>query len=118
MKLLWPSRASRVRTRARRPRKRTLDARRRDLEGVAVAQLRELVGDALAQRERHAVGMVDEDAQRVPAQHLCEQHLHLRLGRGEAALDIRLQAAHPSLLLTTKKRASARLRNCAGEAPA
>jgi len=99
-------------------RERPLDAGRGHLEGILLTELGELVRHALAQVERDAVGMVDEDAQGVRADDLGEQHLHLRLGRGEAAFDIRLQAAHPSLLPTTKKRASARFRTCAGEPPA
>src|SRR3954454_444759 len=101
-----------------RLRERALDAGRGHLERIALTKLGELMGDALAQVERDAVGMVDEHAERVATDDLGEQHLDLRLGRGKAALDIRLQAAHPSLLPTTKKRASARFLTCAGEPPA
>ena len=45
---------------------RALGARRGDLQRVALADLRQRVGDALAQRERDAVGMVDEQPHRVP----------------------------------------------------
>jgi hypothetical protein len=38
--------------------------------------------------------VIDEEAQRVTADDLREQHLDLRLRRGKAGLDIRLQAAH------------------------
>ena len=99
-------------------RERALDAGRGHLEDIALTELGETMGDALAQLERHAVGMVDEDAERLRTDNLDEQHLDLRLGRGKAALDIRLQAAHPSLLPTTKKRASARFRTYADEPPA
>src|SRR4051794_6813423 len=98
-----------------RLRERALDAGRGHLERIALTELGELMGDALAQIERDAVGMVDEHAERVATDDLDEQHLDLRLGRGKAALDIRLQAAHPSLLPTTKKRASARFLTCAGD---
>src|SRR5215218_2815511 len=54
---------------------RALQSRRGDLEGVALAELGELVGDPLAQLERDAAGMVDEQAQGVAADDLCEQHL-------------------------------------------
>ena len=100
MKDAWPSRASRVRTRARRPRKRrkccglgqrTVDARRGDLERVALADRRELVRDALAELERDAVGMVDEQAQRV-AGDLGEQHLDVRLAGRELGFDLGLDA--------------------------
>src|ERR671929_206823 len=46
-----------------------------------------LMGDPLAELERDAVGMIDEQAQGVAADHFGEQYLHLRLGRGEAGLD-------------------------------
>ena len=45
---------------------RALGARRGDLERVALADRRELVRDALAQVERDAVGMVDEQAHACP----------------------------------------------------
>ena len=35
--------------------------------------------------------LIDEEAQRVAAHDLCEQHLDLRLSRGKAGFDIRLQ---------------------------
>ena len=41
--------------------------------------------DPLAELERHALGVVDEDAQRAPADDLGEQHLDLRLARRRAA---------------------------------
>jgi hypothetical protein len=75
---------------------RTPAAGRRDLERVALADVAEVVRHALAKIERHAVGMVDEEPQRLAADDLDEQHLHLRLCRGEAGLDLGLQAAHPS----------------------
>src|SRR5665811_240288 len=50
-------------------------ARRGDLERVALAQLAERCGDALAQCERDSVGMVDEHAQGADGNNLGKQHL-------------------------------------------
>jgi len=56
-------------------------------------------GDPLAQRERHAVGMVDvEPDERVP-HHLGEQHLDLGVGLGEPGLDLGLDGGHLRCLL-------------------
>ena len=49
-----------------------------------------MMGDPLAQRQRHAVGMVDEHAQGRPADHLGEQNLDFGLALGEPCLDIGL----------------------------
>ena len=93
----WPSCSSRVRTRARRPRnrrkcvglgQRTLGPGRGDLERVPLADLGQRVRDALAELERDALGMVDEQAHRAAAEHLGEQHLDVRLALGELALDL------------------------------
>ena len=83
-------------------------ARRGDLERVLLADLGQEVGDALAQVERDAVRVVDEQAQRVTADDLREEHLDIGRRLRETCLDICLQSAHRSSFLTTKKRASAR----------
>ena len=76
----------------RRLGQRALGAGRGDLERVALAKVVELHRDALAGRERDAVGVVDEDAQAAPADDLGEQHLDVRLGLGEAGFDVVLEA--------------------------
>jgi hypothetical protein len=73
---------------------RALGAGRGDLERVALPDLAEVPGDALAQTERHAVGMVDEQPDLLAAHHLGEQHLDIGLGRREKGLDAGLHAAH------------------------
>ena len=65
---------------------RTLAARRGDLQRVALAQLAQQRGDALAERERDAVGVVDEHAQAAAAEYLGEQHLDVGLAAARAAL--------------------------------
>jgi hypothetical protein len=49
---------------------RTLDARRGDLQRVALAQVGERQRDPLAKLQRDAFGMVDEHAQRATAENL------------------------------------------------
>ena len=73
---------------------RALDAGRGDLQRVALAQVVEQQRDALAQRQRDAVGMVDEHAQRAAAEHLGEQHLDVGLAVRETPLDICLHGCH------------------------
>ena len=117
-----------MRTRARRPRKRrkwsglrqrALDARRGDLERVALAHLGQRVGDALAELERDAVGMVDEDAQRVPPTTSASSTSTSRLALGEPALDLVLECRLRSRVLTKQKKwASAHFRKIAGPPPA
>ena len=73
---------------------RAVRARRGDLERVALTDLRQLVRDALAERERHALGVIDEEADGVATDELGEQHLDIRLARRERCLDLGLDAAH------------------------
>ncbi len=61
---------------------RTLAAWRGDLERVALAQVVQLGGHALAHRERDAVRVIDENAQAAAAEDLGEQHLDIGLGVG------------------------------------
>jgi hypothetical protein len=77
---------------------RALQPGRGDLEGVALAQVAELVGDPLAEVQRHAVRMVDEQPKRVGADDLGEQHLDVGRRRREAGLDVVLQAGHHCFL--------------------
>src|ERR1044072_4727030 len=74
----------------RRLRERTVDARRGHLERIALAERRQLVRDALAQLQRDALGVVDEEANRVPRD-LGEQHLDARLGGRELGFDVGLE---------------------------
>jgi hypothetical protein len=73
---------------------RTLDPRRGDLQRVVVAEHREVIGHPLAQVERDALRMVDEEAHEPTADHLGEQHLHLGLHLRQAGLDVGLNRAH------------------------
>ncbi len=74
---------------------RALGARRGNLERIALAQVGEQRGDALAKRERDAVGMVDEHAQRgvgaVRCQRLGEQNLDVGLAGREELFYLGLQ---------------------------
>src|SRR5215213_5184183 len=81
---------------------RALGARRGHLEPVALAHLGQQLGDALAQRERDALRVVDEEAHELAADDLREQHLHLRLRRCQPGLDVGLYRAHLSLVLQQK----------------
>jgi hypothetical protein len=47
--------------------------------------------------------MIDEEAHRLPAEDLGEQHFDIRRRLGETRLDVCLQAAHQSLLPDNKK---------------
>src|SRR3954451_2767693 len=82
---------------------RPLGPRRGALQGVALTQVGQRMRDALAEPERDAVGVVDEQPDGRSAQDLGEQHLDLGLADGEPSLDIGLDGAHGDLLLTTKK---------------
>ena len=90
---------------------RTLGAGRGDLERVALAHRRRCVGHALAQVERDAVGMVDEEAHEAAADDLGEQHLDVGLGLGEPGLDIGLDRAHVHLLSHEKSGRAPAFRN-------
>src|SRR5215212_10208327 len=81
---------------------RALGARRGHLEPVALAHLGQQLGDALAQLERDALRMVDEEAHELAADDLREQHLHLRLRLCQPGLDVGLYRAHMSLVLQQK----------------
>jgi len=83
-------------------------AGRGDLERVVLADLGQQVRDPLAEGDGDALGVIDEEAHGVAAEHLGEQHLDIRRGLRETRLDVCLQAVHQSSFLTTKKRASAR----------
>ena len=91
-----PARAGRGSGGSGRASQRPLAARRGDLERVVLADLREHAGDALAEVERHALGMVDEQPQRVTAEHLGEQHLDLRRALRQRGLDLGLHLSIPS----------------------
>ncbi len=100
VKLLWPSRASRKRTRALpaeeagvvlRLGQRAVLSRGGHLERVAVAVVGQVRGHALAQVERHALGMIDEQTQRGGCDDLGKQQLDVRFARGEPALDLGLK---------------------------
>ena len=91
---------------------RALAAGRGDLQRVALAQIAELQRDALAQRERHAIGVVDEHAQAPAAEDLGEQHLDVGLAERETPFDIRLYGCHQLAPLRKKKRACAHFRYC------
>ena len=53
-----------------------------------------MAGDALAESEVHAVGVVDEQPDLARRDLLGEQHLDLRLGGRETALDVVLYVLH------------------------
>src|SRR5581483_11521680 len=63
------------------------------LERVAVAVLGEQARDALAQRQRDAVGVIDEQSQDPGGDDLGQKDLDVRLARGESALDLGLKVA-------------------------
>jgi hypothetical protein len=65
--------------------------RRGDLERVLEEQLAQVRGDPLAQRQADAVRVVDEQPQAISPHSLHEQHFDLRLGGGEALLDVGLE---------------------------
>src|ERR1700722_17800072 len=69
---------------------------RGDLQRVALAVVAEVPGDPLAERQRHAVRVVDEDAQD-GALHLREQQLNLRLEAGQSGFDFGLGCTHDLL---------------------
>src|ERR671933_140335 len=98
--------AAEVAVEVRRLGQRALAARRGHLERVALADVPEQVGDPLAEVERDAVGMVDEQPQRVAADDLGEQHFDVRRLGGQARLDVGLHAAHHYLLPDNKKAGS------------
>src|SRR3954454_18955231 len=77
----------------RRLRQGALDARTGDLEGVVLADLGKEARDAFAERERHPLGVVDVEANRL-ADHLCQQHLDLGRALGEPRLDVGLNVLH------------------------
>ena len=56
------------------------DGRRRHLERVAVAVVAKQAGHALAERQRDAIRVVDEEPQGAAGNDLREQHLDLRRG--------------------------------------
>ena len=67
-----------------RLRERPLRARRGDLEGVVGKQLTQVVRHALAEVERDAIRMVDEETQALRPDLLAREHLDVRLEAGEA----------------------------------
>ena len=95
---------------------RALGPGRGDLERVALAHRRQVVGDALAELERDAVGMVDEEAHEAAADDLGEQHLDLGLGLGEPGLDIGLDRAHVTSSFNEKSGRAPAFRNVRPEA--
>jgi len=60
-----------------------------------LANLRQEAGDPLAEVERDALGVVDEQPQRVVAEHLGEQHLDPRRALRQRGLDLSLHLVHP-----------------------
>src|SRR5581483_1125949 len=62
------------------------------LERVAVAILVQQSGDALAHRQRHALGVIDEQSQRPVRGELGKQDLDVGLANGKPALDLGLEA--------------------------
>src|SRR6188472_3704367 len=82
-----------------RLRERALRTRTRDFERVLLADVRQLVGDALAQLEGDAARMVDEEADKVASYDLGEQDLNLRFRLCQTGLDIGLDIAHCHLLV-------------------
>ena len=117
-----------VRTRARRPRKRRkwsglVSGRSRpgrgDLERVALADLGQQVGDALAEGERDAVGMIDEEAHVWPPSDLGEQHLDIRRASRRAAPRSRSACCSSRSSSPDNKKAGERpLSDCTGRGPA
>ncbi len=89
---------------------RALRSRRGDLERVALAHVGERLADALAERERDTVRMIDEQTHRRAAHDLGEQDLDIGLAGCEPGLDICLDGAHLNLLRPQKKWASAHFR--------
>ena len=71
----------------------TIEGRARDLERVPLTELRQQVGDPLAQLERHALRVIDEEADQV-ATDLGEQYLDLGFRLCETGLDLGLNIAH------------------------
>src|SRR5438067_310606 len=53
-----------------------------------------MAGHALAQPQRHTVGMVDVEAERATPDDLGQQQLDVRLGGGERLLDLYLERCH------------------------
>src|SRR6202022_1244474 len=78
-------------------RQRALATGRGDLERVALAQVAEQHRHAFAQRERDAVGVIDEHAQAAAADDLGEQDLDIGLAARQPRLDIRLHCCHDNL---------------------
>src|ERR687894_199218 len=76
---------------------------RGDLECVALAHLGQRLRDELAEPERDALRMIDEQTHRRAAHDLCEQDLDIGLAGCEPGLDICLNGAHLNLLTATKK---------------
>src|ERR1044072_6569476 len=72
----------------------TLGARARDLERVLLADVRQLLGHALAEVERDPLRMIDEEADEVASYDLVEQDLNLRCRLCQTGLDIGLDIAH------------------------
>src|SRR4051794_35299330 len=77
-----------------RLRQRALGPGARHLERILLADLRERLGHALAQIERHALGVIDEEANKVASDDLREQDLNLRFRVCKTGLDIGLDIAH------------------------
>jgi hypothetical protein len=61
-----------------------------------------MVGDALAEIERDAVRMVDEEANEVASDDLGEQDLDIRLHLCQAGLDLGLDLAHVTSFFNKK----------------
>src|SRR3954447_10833561 len=73
---------------------RALRAGARDLERVLLADVRQMVGDALAEIQRDALRMVDEEAHEITSDHLGEQDLNLGFRLCQVGLDVGLDVAH------------------------
>jgi hypothetical protein len=82
---------------------RALGTGRGDLERVLLAHRREVPGDPLAELERDAAGVVDEQADEGAPDDLGEQYLDLGLRLGETGLDVGLDRAHVHLHSFMKK---------------
>src|SRR3954469_11840047 len=75
-------------------RERALGTGAGHLERVLLADVRQAVGHALAEVERHALRVIDEEAHEVASDNLREQDLHLGFRLCQTGLDVGLNIAH------------------------